>query len=238
MPNSLWKEAIWIKHMLRVIEEPDSPKSILTRMRIAPSIKWDNLMRDRGATKTARINIPNEKYDFINNWIKTTDFDHLNTNQELKHIYNDSIDLIEWDQEILKGIKNLNKIKQPELWIVGYQTLHQGHKTLSWFKKHNFDNIGDITIDGNCTTCQVRQTQEHIFNDCMTTENLRKHINTNRKNWTNISENMEPSYEILTYQKAAIEMTRRINHNISQNKELITSYQELKAMFIVPNTPP
>ena len=175
------QEAIWIKHMLKVIEEPNSPKSILTRMRLAPSIKWDNLMRDRGATKTARIN----------NWIKTLDLDHLNTNQELKHIYNNSIDLIEWDQDRSKEIQNLNKIKQPELWIVGYQTLHQGHKTLSWFKNHNFNKIGDIPIDGNCTTCHVSQTQEHIFNDCKTTENLRKHINNNRNNWTNIDENKQ-----------------------------------------------
>ena len=113
------QEAIWIKHLLRVIEDPSSPKSILTRMRLAPSIKWDNLMRDRFATKTARINIPNEKYKFINNWIKTTNFDHVNTNQELKHIKNESLDLIEWDPNIVTGIQNLNKIKQPELWIVG-----------------------------------------------------------------------------------------------------------------------
>ena len=229
------QEALWIKQILNVLEKPDSPKNILTRMRITPSIKWDNQMRNKNATKTAKLYIPNEKYKFINNWIKNTDIEHLDTGQALKYIYNNLIDEIEWDQEKLTEIQNLNKIRQPELWIVGYQTLHQGHKTLSWFKNHNFSKIGDKSIDGNCATCQTSQTQAHIFNDCKTTESLRKHINTNKKDWTKLSGNTETTHEILTYQKAVIEMIRRENHDLPHNKDLLTSYQELKAMFTTPS---
>ena len=98
-------------------------------------------------------------------------------------------------------------------------------------QKHNFHKIGDIPIDGKCATCQVEQSQDHIFNNCSHTENLRKHINNCRKDWAKITGNLKDNQEILTYQKVVIEMVRRQNHQISQNKDLLTNYQDLKAFL-------
>ena len=81
------QEAIWTKQILKIIEDPNSPKNILIRMRLTPSVKWDNLMSARGATRTARINIPHDKYRYLNNWIKESNFNNISTNQSLKGIY-------------------------------------------------------------------------------------------------------------------------------------------------------
>ena len=131
----------------------------------------------------------------------------------------------------------LSKTTNPQLWVYGFLTLHNGHITRSWLHQRNFTYKDVQRSKGKCDICRIDETQDHIIRHCKRTKPLREHIRTQNEiqDFSKLTQDMETNQKILAYQKTIFRYTVHLNKGHQHKQSLIEKYEQLMEDLEIAN---
>ena len=196
---------------------------------IGPSPRLVNLIGDQSRIRNTPIDNPHMQ--LMRMYLRTKD----PTGKSLKMIYEEILTEPNLEENQIKEIQLLRKIKPSKLREIGLKTIHNAHPTRKWLHDRQFK----LAKDGNCPKCNIEQSQYHIFNNCQLSEALRTHVKNKYLPEPYLHQISPAKPEISTlYQKIVIRITMEYNTTSNHIDGVDMFEKELTCMQLTPSHTP